>query len=433
MKNDFHSVIDIYQSLTNADLQESAFDGFIYLTEESKKILSSLLNTKDFLYVIYNKDDEDKEDEIFNSKMDSSADLQDLANAVYYIKLSLSRSELGVFYKDIEDWLSKNDGALNETSFEKLFYIVSEHEVSDSPGRVIHLAKQLCQFSDNLKNIADYHDEKSKNGNSAKLVFVVPTKEHNVLSTITVDTVLTKELFELSVPDSSVISMLVNDAEQKSTNAVEKLSVFKMALVDLVRESKESNNTSLLFFIKEWSRLIDGFNASWINYLNGFSFHKLKAELEEQKMSFAQKLSDAVLGLSNKLLTIPVSIGALSLFTGSSDNFNAVNIAIYLISTLVLCITVRLSIDIQQDCLVAIKKSYLSIFEKKNKKIAFENQILADLINDNLEQLDGMFKKLNFKINFYSVLSWFPLLAFSIFCAYKTADTWIPYYRLLLS
>lgn len=76
MKNDFHSVIDIYQSLTNADLQESAFDGFIYLTEESKKILSSLLNTKDFLYVIYNKDDEDKEDEIFNSKMDSSADLQ---------------------------------------------------------------------------------------------------------------------------------------------------------------------------------------------------------------------------------------------------------------------------------------------------------------------------------------------------------------------
>ncbi|MOA00127.1 hypothetical protein D3C78_1194750 [compost metagenome] len=150
-------------------------------------------------------------------------------------------------------------------------------------------------------------------------------------------------------------------------------------------------------------------------------------------MSFAQKLSDAVLGLSNKLLTIPVSIGALSLFTGSSDNFNAVNIAIYLISTLVLCITVRLSIDIQQDCLVAIKKSYLSIFEKKNKKIAFENQILADLINDNLEQLDGMFKKLNFKINFYSVLSWFPLLAFSIFCAYKTADTWIPYYRLLLS
>ncbi|MFM5396624.1 hypothetical protein ACEUAB_21095 [Aeromonas veronii] len=426
MRSDFHSVIDIYESLLNADLNESAFYGLIDLTEERKTILNSLLSAQNFLYSLY--DENDTEDEVFNSEMDSSVELLELVNGTYYIKMSLARSELGVFYRDIEDWLSKNDGALNDASFSKSFYIVSAREVSDEPGRVIHLAKQLCLFSDNLKNIADYHDEKSKNGNSAKLVFVIPTKEHNVLSTITVDTVLTKELFEYSVPDSSLVSMLVNDAEQKNTNAVEKLSVFKMALVELVRELNESNNTSLLFFIKEWDRLIDGFNASWINYLNGFSFHKLKAELEEQKISFAQKLSDAVLGLSGKMLTIPVSIGALSFFIDSAKKLDDVNLIIYFISTLVLCLTVRASIIIQQDCLRMIKKSYRSVFENRNKKIALENKVLAKLIAKNVKKLDKMFERLSLKIEFYLVLAWLPLLAFSIFYAYRTSDIWLSYY-----
>ena len=311
--------------------------------------------------------------------------------------------------------------------FEQLFYLVEEDEISSTPGNVINTTKSYYDFTDALKKIADYHDEKSKKDRSTKLVFVVPTKESNVSSTITIDTSLSSNIFELDVPNADFLFGIANDVEQKSINSAERLAVLKISIVDIVKELDSSRDSTIIFIVKNWNYLLEVYHSSWENYLNGFSFHKLKAELEEQKTIFAQKLSDAVIGLSGKLLSIPLSIGALG-FLDKPDEVTTIKFIMYYVSAFILTYTVRSSILIQYDCLDTIRTAYESVFEKKNNKIEKTNKSLVLLIENNLTQLDLVFVRLKNKIRWYLAISWLPILVLEIFHLTSNYDALLNFY-----
>ncbi|HEA3201215.1 TPA: hypothetical protein RVS02_002749 [Aeromonas veronii] len=437
MSNSFHTVVSLYRQLEKSSRQftDGIASGIITFCDLQKPLFKQLLCDNNFrfeMYKIFSSISEhfQEGEQVFDSKSDDIEDIDTIFSCDYILKIFIPQNELGAFYQNADDWLERKSGALDQACFEQLFYLVKEDEISSAPGTIIRTTKSFCDFTNALKKIADYHDEKSKKDLSTKLVFVVPTKESNVSSTITIDTSLSSSLFDLDVPDSDFLFKIASDVEHKTINSAEKLAVLKISIVDIVKELDNTRDSTIFFIVKNWKYLLEVYNSSWENYLNGFSFHKLKAELEEQKTIFAQKLSDAVIGLSGKLLSIPLSIGALS-FLDKPDNVTTIKIIIYYISALILTYTVRSSILIQYDCLNTIRSAYESIFEKKNSKINKTNQSLALLIQNNLNQLDVVFIKLQNKIQWYLAISWLPILTLEVFYFAFSYDALSIYYSSL--
>lgn len=437
MSNSFHAVVSLYRQLgkNSKKFTDGIASGILTFCDPHKPLFKQLLCDNNFRFEIYKipssiSDHVQEGEQVFDSNSDDVEDIDTILNCDYILKIFIPQNELGAFYQNADDWLERKSGALDQVCFEQLFYLVEEDEISSAPGTIIKTTKSFCDFTDALKKIADYHDEKSKKDLSTKLVFVVPTKESNVSSTITIDTSLSSNLFDLDVPDSEFLFNIASDVECKTINSAEKLAVLKISIVDIVKELDNTRDSSIFFIVKNWQYLLEVYHSSWENYLNGFSFHKLKAELEEQKTIFAQKLSDAVIGLSGKLLSIPLSIGALS-FLDKPDEVTTIKLMIYYVSALILTYTVRSSILIQYDCLNTIRSAYESVFEKKNSKINKTNQSLALLIQNNLNQLDLVFIKLKNKIQWYLAISWLPILTLEIFYFVSNYDVISIFYSLM--
>ena len=434
MSNSFHIAVSLYRELAKSSryFTNGIASGIFTTCNQKKLLLKQLLCDSNFRFEIYTISSSISShfyegEQVFDSKSDNKEDIDVVSSGEYILKIITPQNELGAFYRNVDDWLERKNGALDEVCFEQLFYLVEEDEISSTPGNVINTTKSYYDFTDALKKIADYHDEKSKKDRSTKLVFVVPTKESNVSSTITIDTSLSSNIFELDVPNADFLFGIANDVEQKSINSAERLAVLKISIVDIVKELDSSRDSTIIFIVKNWNYLLEVYHSSWENYLNGFSFHKLKAELEEQKTIFAQKLSDAVIGLSGKLLSIPLSIGALG-FLDKPDEVTTIKFIMYYVSAFILTYTVRSSILIQYDCLDTIRTAYESVFEKKNNKIEKTNKSLVLLIENNLTQLDLVFVRLKNKIRWYLAISWLPILVLEIFHLTSNYDALLNFY-----
>lgn len=425
--------VEIFRLIDEPEFYDSCYSGVLPVSPTLLSLLKELLDNCDDRYVI---DLHDKSAipavPDFTSEIDKKGRLTEFSGcSSILIKVVLPQNENGYFYKDINEWLSFNNHCLSIEMIHSPFYIIDGDRLSEPGCELINNAGLLYQFIDKLKKLANYHDQKSKSGSSEKLVFVKPGKDNSSRATLVVDSSVTSNLFMTPLPDlkllEEIVSSKVNDFHQS-----EKISVFKTSLIEVAEQLGSMNNVALTSIIESWSEIIDSFNESWDNYLNNFSFQKIRSELAEQQVVFTQKLTDTVISLSGKLLTIPVSIGTLTFLDKYAD-VTTFSLSIYFLAAIVLVYSVRVSIVVQYDCLKEIQKAYRRVFIKKRKETKQQLNFIDVEITNISSALDGLFKKLEKRIRRYLELSWLPLLALTLFYAYSSLDNWFPFYQGLLN
>lgn len=421
--------VEIFRLIDKPEFDGSCYRGVLPVSSTPLSLVKELAKNCDDKYVIDLKD----KSAIpvvrnFTSEIDDIGRLNEFFDcSSILIEVVLPQNENGYFYKDLNQWLGFNNYCLSIEMIRSPFYIINGDLLSEPDNELIANAELLFQFIDKLKKLANYHDQKSRSGSSEKLVFVKPGKDDSNRATLVVDSSVTSDVFMTPLPVfkllDEIVSSNVNDFHQS-----EKISVFKTSLIEVAEELGSMQNVTLATIIKCWPQIIDSFNESWDNYLNNFSFQKIRSELAEQQVVFAQKLTDTVISLSGKLLTIPVSIGTITFLDKYAD-VTTFSLSIYFLTAIVLVYSVRVSIVVQYDCLKEIQKAYQRVFIKKRKETKQPMNFIDKEITNISLALDSLFSKLERRVRRYLELSWLPLLALTLFYAYSSLDTWLPFYE----
>jgi hypothetical protein len=409
MKDIFSYAVSLFRHLTNGQYDgNGAFFGELCITDDLKSMICKVAESGDFPVQIT------QGSFYFNSDVDDVQLLSSLIVAVdAQIEVSIPQTERGHFFSDKESFLNRHSYHLTLEILDRPFFIVADNICSiNDPSGFIDKAKEYCSFLLVLQRLANYHDNKARDDLSYRLVFVVPDKDTKGFKTLVLETKFELALFALAPPDYSILTRLLQEAEDRQhAHALDKLSIFKICFVDVLLRSNDSD-TSFSFLVEKWNDLLDSYQKSWENYLSGFSFHKLRSELAEQQTTYAQKLTDVISGLTGKLLTIPLSIGTLTFLDGKSTLNSLI---IYFVASLVVVYIVRSSIVIQQVNVKNISGSFKIALGKINDLHSSGNPTIAAEIKGIRGNLEDVCKRINNTLFIYQHLSWFPLLALSAY------------------
>ncbi|MBV7598962.1 hypothetical protein [Aeromonas sp. sia0103] len=432
MDKALRTAVEIFKLIEEPEFDNSCFSGVLPVSPNLLLLVETLIASSEGKYVVDLSDASTNPIvDRFTSELDGKNKIKSFsACSSVLIEVIVPQNENGYFYSDLNQWLTLNNFCLSKEMICSPFYIIDDSILSEPNNELRNNAELLCEFINKLKKLANYHDEKSKSGSSTKLVFVKPGKDDSNRATLVIDSSVTSDLFKTPLPDFKLIDDIALSTGAAFHQA-EKISVFKTSLIEVAELSGPMNNVKLVSIIQCWPQIIDSFNESWDNYLNNFSFHKIRSELAEQQVAFTQKLTDTVISLSGKLLTIPVSIGTLTFFDKYSD-ITSLSLSIYFLAAIVLVYSVRGSIAVQYDCLKEIQKAYQRVFIKKRKGDKQQSEFIDTEITNIVSGLDRLFGRLERRVKRYLELSWLPLLALTLFFAFSSLDSWFPFYQNLL-
>jgi hypothetical protein len=116
-----------------------------------------------------------------------------------------------------------------------------------------------------------------------------------------------------------------------------RLSLLKIIIVEAVANV---SGDRFQFLLKNWPMLKEKFGHSYRMYLSNFSWEKVRAEVDKEKIEFVKKLNSTVTDIQTKLIALPAAfllIAAQLKHVGKFDISNLVVLIAALVFTALLC------------------------------------------------------------------------------------------------
>ncbi|MDD2661390.1 MAG: hypothetical protein PHY54_17195 [Methylococcales bacterium] len=421
LNNEFKQLVALYRLLNRPTFTGSKFSGELPCSQEIKSLLEELWQCKKFdLRIDIDKD-------VYETE--SNEDFPQITiNALITITVSLPQTENGKFYDSLEQWVATAE-SLSRGSLTSNTYLIKEDLLVGDADSTVELTNILaiCNLINKLGEIAHYHDEKITSG-PFRLVFVVPSNEDKTFYPVVLETRLSTEMLGFN-PDISIIDSIINEQANNRLHALERIATFRIALAEIIKKSP-TDKDSFNYLVHHWDDVLENFRKSWENYINGFSFQKLKTEIAEKQASFSQKMSDVVASLSAKLFSLPIVIaGVVMLEKQDSSIANW----FYFIGSGLTTYLMLLAIKTQETNLLNIKSScdlaFSEYHKERNEEFSGIKQELKKVI-ESLEKTNLTLKK---DLKLYRLLSWIPLWAAIIYILLKSQINWICIIHYLLA
>jgi hypothetical protein len=198
---------------------------------------------------------------------------------------------------------------------------------------------------------------------------------------------LQKEKLEI-VPDYTVTDLvslprivdLKSQFLESETHKEQKRTILRTVLFEMY-ESR--TNVRLSDLLARFGEFMDKLGGSYQLYVSEFSFHKVKAEIEKEKLDATTKLNKVFADIQNQLLAVPA---ALILVGGQMENTNTwagKNIVIWL-GGLVFSVLMTLLIRNQRHTLFAVKQE----IDQQWQQIKGKYSSVADRFEPSYKQLD---------------------------------------------
>ncbi|MDH4869833.1 hypothetical protein [Pseudomonas sp. BN515] len=230
--------------------------------------------------------------------------------------------------------------------------------------------QQAAQLFRALRGIADHE---TKVGNSSSLIFLQQQKLEITAGYQATD------LAELSQLDE-----FESDFIESTTHKQQKATILRSVLFELFGGQTKTSFASVLANFKQ---LVDQVVSSYQLYVSEFSFQKVKAEVEKEKLEFTTKLNKVFADIQNQLLAVPA---ALILIGGQMENGRAWSIKNLLIwsGAIVFALLMNLLINNQRHTLRAIKLE----IDQQWELIQGKHKTVADQFKSNYRQLDDRYQ-----------------------------------------
>lgn len=165
------------------------------------------------------------------------------------------------------------------------------------------------------------------------------------------------------------------------THAEQKRTILKTALLELFSGRKKLPFSELL---SRFGDFVEKVRASYQLYVSEFSFQKVKAEVEKEKLDAMVKLNKVFSDMQSQLLAVPV---ALVLVGGQMENkgdWTSKNLLIWL-GALIFSILMDLLIHNQRHTLRAVKHEV----DQQRQQIESKYQTVAPRFKDVYDEIDA--------------------------------------------
>lgn len=168
-----------------------------------------------------------------------------------------------------------------------------------------------------------------------------------------------------------------------STHKQQKATILRTALFNIF---SGQSKVSLSDILERFSEFVEHVESSYQLYVSEFSFQKVKAEIEKEKLEFTTKLNKVFSDIQNQLLAVPA---ALILIGGQMENGGTWSIKNLLIwsGAMVFALLMNLLINNQRHTLRAIKLE----IDQQWDLIQGKHKTVADQFKDNYRQLDDRY------------------------------------------
>lgn len=221
-----------------------------------------------------------------------------------------------------------------------------------------------------LQGIADHE---TRVGNSSSLIFLQQQKLE-----------ITAGYQVADLADLPHLEEFESDFIESTTHKQQKATILRSVLFELFGSQAKTSFASVLANFKQ---LVDLVVSSYQLYVSEFSFQKVKAEIEKEKLEFTTKLNKVFADIQNQLLAVPA---ALILIGGQMENGGAWSIKNLLIwsGAMVFALLMNLLISNQRHTLRAIKLE----IDQQWQLIQGKHKTVADQFKGNYRQLDDRYQ-----------------------------------------
>ncbi|HAU5566854.1 TPA: hypothetical protein JD264_24060 [Serratia fonticola] len=398
---DFQKIVKFYRASDNAVFDGISIIGTSKFCTSTHEIICDVLGE-------YFSAGRFNQLEIDGETIDSLEDLPEVWSQVSY-DLITNQSDAVKFYKGSEDFISAS--CLSKGFFPREFFIVDHDFYSTDTLKPVFIVKieKILSLINALAKIAHYHDIKSEGSSSFyRLVFVMHSESKSTSAII--ETNLTKAVLEINNLNIDLINGLVSNNRLSDAHYEEKINTFRNTLIEFI----VSNNSTFPELINDWDSVNKLYSNNLAVYMSAFSFHKIRKEIADTEIDYAEKTSKSLLELSNKVLAIPISlVGSIAIIKLTDSMEITFGFSGVLLTTLIM----HLVIYSQYQQLLRVTHAKNIVFSSIFKKIESEEKYLKDNseLNDrvseakiNLDKNEIFCKRVLF---FLLYAAWLPVSA----------------------
>lgn len=307
---------------------------------------------------------------IFNNVV-SALDSADLLSASDETKQEIEFKLPSSFFMNLEELISTNERRI---STPRRFYLADcdylhDDQITDIPTTVQHYLSAI-RFYSFLSDAADY---KGGIGSTKTLIFLQKEKLE-----ITPDYTIS-DLCELPKVDNFKTDFIETD-----THKDQKLTIVRTVLLEMFKGRVRVPFSELL---RQFGDFIERLNSSYQLYVAEFSFQKVKAEVDKEKLEATIKLNKVFSDIQNQLLAVPAALVLVGGQMTNTGNWTIKNLSIWLGFFIFSCL-MSLLVRNQRHTLRAVKQE----IDQQWQQIEGKHTTVADRFKESYEQLDKRYK-----------------------------------------
>jgi hypothetical protein len=260
------------------------------------------------------------------------------------------------FYLNLNDFITKASN-LSKGKYRRDFYLVDEDYFGSEeirPSELLQLEK-LTKWISFLESVLPHTEKGTK-----FLKFVLLSDRISSKSqTRTFDSQIT-----ISDLDSELtrLSELLGISDTNDTHSHERKSVVRHVIQELLDERHDSNSgiSDFSYLLINFDRLCQNYHDNYQIYISGYSFEKIKKEINDNYDDFLKNINSSINETVAKAFAIPASYVAAALLIrfDSSKAFIIVSMAI-----LVTCLITHLMLCWQYKNLTNVKYRIVKAFD----------------------------------------------------------------------
>lgn len=329
------------------------------------------------------------------------------------------------FYNDENDLLEKLSTFLIQGyNLPKNYYFIDSDFRSDSD--LVHpftlKLEPIRKWLSFLKSVSDI--EKNID-NGIALYYFIKGEKDKFATPLEIKITNIQELLlinDLSPVDD--IEFLIKSDENGNLHHRDKLSFFKLALVDTFKNILAENNTSsssAFILFSNFGRIKNSYFEHYDIFIQNFAIGEFQQQVEAKSFEYSEKLSTVLNDIQMKLYAIPIVLIGLSTFD-KIEGF--LNYSFIVAGVFIAGLFNYWMVNDQISRLEQIKISIRYTFDKlrsKGREGLQDSDIITNLDNVYINLKDRI-KDRELKIKHYRYLSWLPLILTIIFIVCKEWD-----------
>ena len=196
----------------------------------------------------------------------------------------------------------------------------------------------------------------------------------------------------------------------------QKITIIKSVLIEMLKNN-EIDRLTLPCLISRFSEFLERVNANYQLYVSEFSFDKIKAQVESEKLEITLKLNKVFSEIQNQLLVVPIALILIGSQMKLSNTFTPTNISIWC-GAIVFGIFMSLLIRNQCSTLKAIKLE----MDSQWIGIRSKHKFVAEKLGTHYSQLKNRYWLQRFFLMIISFIIATSIVGSTIFLLYNSGS-----------